>query len=161
MAARPGKKQIAEQRALLIASRLAPYLRKKPSERQWTIDAGVSPSFFSNLRGTPTKPPSEPSVGVLGDVLAAVGVTLSEFFLPESRARVAPVPTRQELERAIGEALEQLPKKAVDRPQYLAEAVLKILALPPDRPATLSGAVSEETDAPEEGALPRVATKRA
>lgn len=89
------KRNDSQRRAAEIARRLAALQPDGLSERQWCIRAGVSSSFFSNLRGTPTKPPSEPSVGNLRAVLTEVGVTLPEFFLDEGEGRVAAISTAQ------------------------------------------------------------------
>lgn len=123
------KQESARLSALTIAARLA----QNPhpiSERQWTKDAEVSPSFFSNLRGTPTKAPSDPSVDQLRKVLRVRGMNLSEFFLAESYGRVMRAPTIQELEQALADVWEGLPKDKNRRISFVAESVLRALGLP-------------------------------
>lgn len=158
MAANPKKKVEAEKSALSIAQRLAALKPEKVSERQWTKDAGVSPSFFSNLRGTPTKPPSDPSVYNLREVLRVRGLTLAEFFVPEAQGRLARRPSQQDIERALIEALEELPAKRDARAAYLAEVVQGLLALPADLPTTEAEAANSEPGDLGEAALPRAAT---
>lgn len=106
-----GKKERAQASALKIADKLSRLLKEKDSERQWTKDAGVSPSFFSNLRGTPTKPPSDPSVDVLRQVLSAREMTLAEFFVDEARGRVEKA-TRESSVDQTGHAFYEQPKAA-------------------------------------------------
>lgn len=159
MAKRLDKKESAQRSALAIAERLAA-IPRNISERQWTMDAGVSPSFFSNLRGTPTKPPSDPSVDQLRQILSVRGVTLSEFFLPEASSRVVRVPTQRDVERAFERALAGLPAKQSARPAYLASVVAGALGLPASLPPTEDEADRSEVGAPEEVAPPREATKQ-
>jgi hypothetical protein len=160
MASRPDKKESAQRSALTIAERLEDVKPSDLSERQWTQKAGVSPSFFSNLRGTPTKPPSDPSVDQLRQVLRVVRVSLAEFFLPEADGALARAPSRRAVEQAIADALPSLPSKAADRARYLAEVVAGVLALPSGLQATPDAEDQQALDAPEEGVLPRAATKR-
>lgn len=56
------------------------------SNNKWAIKAGVNTSFFSSIRRG-----GDPSVGNLEKVLAAVGVTISDFFreAPSSEAALA------------------------------------------------------------------------
>jgi hypothetical protein len=157
MATRSGKKESAQASALAIAERLSRLLGSG-SERQWTKDAGVSPSFFSNLRGTPTKPPSDPSVDQLRQVLGAKGVSLSEFFLPEAEGKVMRVPTTQAVEKAFADALGTLPSRAADRPRYLAEVVAGVLGLPEGLPATQNDQDQKAEDDRVEAVPPRAAT---
>jgi hypothetical protein len=159
MATTPEKKERAQASALAIAKKLANF-PPGPSERQWTIDAGVNNSWFSNLRGTPTKPPSDPSIDSLRAILDARGVTLAEFFLDEAQGRVARIPNRQALERAILDALPQLPGKSLARAQYLVQVVAGVLALPPDREAIPAAQDSEDMADLEATAPRRAATKR-
>lgn len=135
MAKAPKKKEEAEASALEIAERLAAIQPAELTERQWCIKAGVSASFFSNLRGTPTKAPSEPSVGNLRSILKVAGVTLSEFFAIEAHGRMVRAPNERALAEALEEALPQMPRAADRRAQYLAEVVRRILSLPGDRAA--------------------------
>jgi hypothetical protein len=157
MAERTEKKLESERLALELARRLTPLKPPLFSEAQWLIEAEVSPSFFSNLRGTPTKPPSVPSVENLSKVLKVANVTLSEFFLPDAHGKVALAPTAQELEKALRYALMSLPKRPSDRPAYLLEAVQGVLGLPADRPAKSDDAELTEAGDPEAIALPRAA----
>lgn len=141
MADKTDKKASAQLSALTIAARLA----QNPhpiSERQWTKDAEVSPSFFSNLRGTPTKPPSDPSVDQLRKVLSVRGLSLAEFFLAESRGKLARVPTKQALERALADVWEGLPKGRDRQIAYVAENVLRALQLPENEAAKLDAELS-------------------
>lgn len=153
------KKQEAEALALAIAERLKSLQPELWSERHWADKAGVSASFFSNLRGTPTKPPSVPSVKQLADVLKVVNVTLSEFFLPDARGRVGRVPSEQALERRLSMALVELPKKPADRLPYLLDTVLGVLGLPGSQQAIQSGGRTAVADAHEEDAPPLAATR--
>ncbi|MES3042703.1 hypothetical protein [Sphingomonas faeni] len=160
MADRTEKKMESERLALELVGRLT---RLKPqflSEAQWLAEAEVSPSFFSNMRGTPTKPPSVPSVENLSKVLKVAGVTLSEFFLPDARGKVTLAPTAQELDRAIRYALVSLPKRPSDRPAFLLEAVQGVLGLPADRPARSNDGELLERDDREAVALPRAANNQ-
>lgn len=159
MATRPDKKESAQRSALKIAEWLGK-IGGAMSERQWTKEAKVSPSFFSNLRGTPTKPPSDPSVDQLRQVLNVQDVTLPEFFLPEGKGRIVRAPTKQAVEQAFEDALKRLPSKAADRPRYLAEAVAGVLGLPEGLPAIESGEDHSAEGDQEEAAPPRVATTR-
>lgn len=135
MVERTDKQESARLSALTIAARLA-QAPHPISERQWTIDAGVSPSFFSNLRGTPTKPPSDPSVDQLRRVLRVRGMNLAEFFLPEAHGRLSRVPTKRELEQALADVWEGLPKDKNRRIAFVAESVLLALGLPGTSVAT-------------------------
>lgn len=153
------KKQEAEALALAIAERLKALQPELWSERHWADKAGVSASFFSNLRGTPTKPPSVPSVKQLADVLAAVNVSLSEFFLPDARGKVGRVPSEQALERRLSMALVELPKKPADRLPYLLDTVLGVLGLPGNQRAIQRADPTAAGGAHEEDAPPLAATK--
>jgi hypothetical protein len=156
MATRDGKKESAQQSALAIAAKLSRLERQFPSEAQWLQKAGVSPSFFSNLRGTPTKPPSDPSVDNLRAVLRAVNVTLPELFADEARGRLVPAPTEQEIEQALRDAMPDMPRSPERRAEYLASVVLSLLGLPQgQRGAEASEPESERA----EDAPPLVATK--
>lgn len=157
MASNPDRKENAQRSALEIADRLLG-LKGDVSERQWTIEAEVSPSFFSNLRGTPTKPPSDPSVDQLRRVLRARDVTLPEFFFPEAQGRLARMPTRQVAEKAIADALKEMPAKKADQPRYLLQAVQALLRLPATLPPTQDGEDHQAEADPEEATPPRSAT---
>lgn len=154
------KKERARLSALRIADKLECVDHGHPSVRQWLLAAGVSSSFISNLRGTPTKAPADPSVSSLRTVLSAGNITLPEFFLDEARGRVIQAPTKQALEEALADAMPQLPRRVEDRPSYLAQVVLDALALPADRPATRETEQTIEQDDHATGAPPAVATKR-
>jgi hypothetical protein len=156
MAARDGKKESAQKSALAIAAKLARLEHQFPSEAQWCKHAGVSSSFFSNLRGTPTKPPSDPSVDSLRSVLRSVNFTLPEMFADEARDRLVPAPTEQAIEQALRDALPDMPRSPERRAEYLASVVLTLLGLPQGRPAT--EATEPESERVED-APPRVATK--
>lgn len=152
------KKQEAEAFAREIARRLDAVRPPHWNEKNWTEIAGVSPSFFSNLRGTKSKPPSVPSVKLLADLLAAADVTLAEFFLPDALGRVVRMPNEQDAERRLTAALVQLPRKPADRVPYLLRTLRGVLGLPAGLPATQNVAAMKEAADPEEGALPRSAT---
>lgn len=137
MAAKSDRKDEAERSALRIARKLAVIKPDDLSERQWCDKAGVSPSFFSNLRGTPSKPPSDPGIDKLRSVLSVANITLAEFFADEARGKVAMVPTKQELAAVLGDALPGRPRQEDRLAEYLAETVIDILALPPTKRATL------------------------
>jgi len=157
MAERTQKKLESERLALELARRLTPLKPPLFSEAQWLAEADVSPSFFSNMRGTPTKPPSVPSVENLSKVLKVANVTLSEFFLPDAHGKVALAPKAQEIEKALQYALMSLPKRPSDRPAFLLEAVQGVLGLPADRPTKSGDVELLERDDPEAGAPPRAA----
>lgn len=158
--ARADKKERAAQSALRIADKLNGVDHGHPSVRQWLMAAGVSNSFLTNMRGTPTKGPADPSVDQLRQVLKMANLSLPEFFLEEGRGRVIQAPTKQALEEALADAMPQLPRRVEDRPSYLAQVVLDALALPADRPATHGSAEPKAEDDRATDALPAVATKR-
>lgn len=160
VASRLDKKESAQRSARAIAVGLERVRGADYSERQWTIDAGVSPSFFSNLRGTPSKPPSDPSVDQLRQVLNVKQITLAEFFLDEARGRLSVVPKRQAVEQAFADALASMPSRAADRPRYLVEVVAGLLELPEGLPTTQADVDLAGQDDLEEAAPPRRATKR-
>ncbi len=139
----------------------AQLMRIKPAgltERQWTIKAGVSPSFFVNLRGSATKPPSEPTIGNLRAVVEATGVSLLDFFALEASVRM--VPTKQALEKALSEVLDRLPNEPEDRLAYLATNLSGALALPESYASSEETPDRIETVDSEEGYAPRRATRR-
>ena len=158
--ARADKKERAAQSALRIADKLERLDHGHPSVRQWLIAAGVSGSFISNMRGTPTKAPADPSAEQLRQVLKAANITLSEFFLDEARGRVILSPTKQVLEEALADALPEMPRRAEARPSYLAQVVLDALALPADRPAIPDTKAPTTEDDRAEASPPVAATKR-
>ena len=163
MAARSDKKSLAEASARGIAERLRRMgvPERYRSERQWVEAAGVSSSFFTNLRGNDTKPPSDPSVGNLRLVLEAGGTSLPEFFLEESEGRLVRPPTRSELEAAFRDALDDLPARKERRAEFLASVVEQLLRLPQSRPASRAGEDAAAADAREADAPARRATRRA
>ena len=163
MTARPDKKNLAEASARAIAERFRRLglPERFRSERQWVEAAGVSSSFFTNLRGNETKPPSDPSVGNLRRVLDAGGTSLPEFFADEASGRVVRPPTRQELEEAFREALDDLPARKERRAEYLASVVERLLRLPESRSASAAGGNESAAAAPEAAAPARRATRRA
>lgn len=133
MAKAPKKKEEAQVRAAELAERLALIKPDDLTERQWCIQAGVSSSFFSNLRGTPTKPPSEPSIGNLREILRIADITLPAFFADEAQGRLVLAPSEQALEEAFRDALPLMPKTGDRRAKYLVEVVGRLLRLPEDR----------------------------
>ena len=163
MAARRDKKNLAEASARGIAERFrsmgVPDAFR--SERQWVEKAGVSSSFFTNLRGSETKAPSDPSVGNLRLVLEAGGSSIPEFFADEARGRLVRPPTRQELEAAFRDALDDLPARRERRAEYLASIVESLLRLPKSRRASRDSADADGMDGREADAPARRATKRA
>ena len=163
MAARRDKKNLAEASARGIAERFrsmgVPDAFR--SERQWVEKAGVSSSFFTNLRGSETKAPSDPSVGNLRLVLEAGGSSIPEFFADEARGRLVRPPTRQELEAAFRDALDALPARKERRAEYLASVVESLLRLPKSRAASPGDSGAAPKAAPAAGAPARRATSRA
>lgn len=144
-------KSEASQRARAIYERLMILSRDVDlSNNEWAKKAGVNTSFFTNLKNG-----SEPSVGNLRAVLNAIDVTLPEFFVDEAFGRLSRIPSTEELNQAIADALPGLPKSQDKRARYLAEVVLAYLRTPELLPPKLH--LSAEVD--EEGASIRVATK--
>lgn len=141
MAAKANKKAEAERRAREIHRRLMQIQPEGLTERQWTIKAGVSSSFFTNLLGNEKKPPSEPSIGNLRAVVEAAGSTLSEFFLSEARGRVIPNPPEEDAIEVFRDLVARMPKRPDARARFLNENVRRLLGLPPgprrgqDKPA--------------------------
>lgn len=127
MAANNDKKADAERRAKALYERLMQIRPEGLSNNQWTAKAGVSTSFFTNMQGR-NKPASEPSIGNLRLVLKAIGMTLPEFFLDEAPGQYVRLPTKRALERVLAEALDELPSQPDRHPEYVAEAVLRVLA---------------------------------
>lgn len=157
-----------QERSQASARRIAEGLRKMglppryESERQWIQAAGVSASFFTNLRGSAAKPPSDPSVGNLRRILEAAGSSLPEFFAGEAKGRVVRPPTRQEIEQAIADALEDLPARGRERRvEYLASTFERLLGLPKSRRATRPAADRQPAAAPARAARSRAATRSA
>lgn len=159
MADKFDKQESARASALDIVRRLEA-MPHPVSERQWTIEAGVSSSFFSNLRGTPTKAPADPSVSLLRRVLQVRGVSLPEFFADEAGGKLLPVAIQQGLERAFAQALDGLPARAEDQPRYLATVVQRLLALPPRQAASERDAGGQDGDDIAAGAPARRASRR-
>jgi hypothetical protein len=163
MAARSDKKDLAEASARGIAERFRKLgvPERFRSERQWVEAAGVSSSFFTNLRGSETKAPSDPSVGNLRLVLEAGGSSIPEFFAEESAGRLVRPPTRQELEAAFRDALDDLPARRERKAEYLASVVERLLRLPQNRPASKGAADGDAAGDREAAAPARRATRRA
>jgi hypothetical protein len=163
MVARTDKKDLAEASARAIAERFRKMGVPEPfrSERQWVSAAGVSSSFFTNLRGSETKAPSDPSIGNLRLVLEAAGSSIPEFFAEEAQGRMVRPPTRQELEEALRDALDALPARKERRAEYLASVVEQLLRLPQSRPASRAAADAGATDDRKAAAPARRATRRA
>lgn len=159
MPADPGKKAEAETRARALYRRLMALARPAAlsSNNKWTEQAGVSTSFFTNMQGG-TKPASEPSIGNLRRVLEAAGTTIPEFFAEEAEGRLVPAPTRQALETAIRNAWPSMPRDPGKRPGFLAEVVLRELALPSDRPSSRPDADASAEPADAAVPPPRAAT---
>lgn len=132
------KRDETARRAREIYDRLMALPRPEDmSNNTWAAKAGVNTSFFTNLRNG-----SEPSIGNLRKVLEAVDASLPEFFLSEAAGRLMPAVSREELEKALSEALLDAPKRADKRARYLAEVVLQILQLPGDLHSTGANSVS-------------------
>lgn len=125
------------------------------SNNEWTRRAGVSTSFFTNLKNG-----SEPSVGTLRDVLRVVDVTLPEFFIEEAAGRMVRLPTQRELHDALQEALPELPRAPARRAEYLAEVVSQLLALPARQEASPASERDELASLSKDEQV-RAATRRA
>lgn len=109
-----------------IGSRLDALLsRAKPadlSERQWCLKAGVSTSFFTDVRkGT------VPSIDKVERMANAAGQSLAEFVSggPQKGVNAA------RLQKAILDAFPLPPLPFDQQAGYLADVVLDILGLPP------------------------------
>ncbi len=164
MTVKPGKQERSQASARRIAEGLKRMGLPEPydSERQWIQAAGVSASFFTNLRGSAAKPPSDPSVGNLRRMLEVAGSSLPEFFLEEAKGRVMRPPTRQAIEAAIADALEELPARGRERRvEYLAATVERLLGLPKSRRASRPTAGPRAAGARAAAAPPRRATRKA
>lgn len=158
MAANPGKKLEAEKRAKVLYKRLMALPLNPPmSNNDWTKKAGVSTSFFTNLQGN-KKRASEPSIGNLRLVLEAAGTTVPEFFIHEAEGRLIQRPSKQALAQAIRDAMPGLPHSASKRPEYLAQAVLDVLALPAVLEPTVRASGGRAEPGPEAGSPPLAAT---
>lgn len=154
------KKAAAERRALEINDRLMDLKPTDLSEAQWCKRAGVSGSFFTNMRGKKGSPPSEPSLKNLIAVLDVINVTLPEFFLREGQGRVIPNPPEEDTVAAYRDLIQRLPKGADAGARFLNRNVRKLLGLPPG-PRLADPELGLEGDAPEEAAPVRSATKKA
>lgn len=155
------KKLAAEQRAKDLAERFSAIRPDELSERQLCLKAGVSLSFFSNLRGAGKKPPSEPTIGNVRDVLRVLGTTIPEFFIEEARGRVIAIPAKKKLEEVLAGALENLPRRVDRRPAYLASVVLRALELPEAGQANLENQLTFEPDDGDKGVAVHLPTNRA
>jgi hypothetical protein len=163
MAARSDKKDLAEASAKKIAERFRKHglPERFRSERQWVEASGVSSSFFTNLRGSETKAPSDPSIGNLRLVLEAGGSSIPEFFADEARGKLVASPTRQELEEAFRDALDALPARKERRAEYLASVVEQLLRLPKNRSSSQDAADAPARADHKAAAPARRATRRA
>ena len=130
MAGKEQKKSMAEARATEIANRLERIRPQGLTDRQWCLRAGVSPSFFANLKGTASKRPSEPSVGNLRSMLRVVNTTLPDFFADEAEGRSAVLPTAEELELHIRELLPRMPWDPDKFARMLAQGLSLAIGLP-------------------------------
>jgi hypothetical protein len=157
MASREGKKVAAEQRARALYARLMKLKPDDLSERQWAIKAGVSSSFFTNLRDKG----SEPSIGNLRDVLKAIGMTIPEFFAAEAEGRLVKALSEQELVAAFASVLPGLPKEEGRHAEYLAATLSDVLELPPSMRSSMT--IGDPPDSGDRGAIvpSRLPTKRA
>lgn len=151
---RAAKKAESEQRAVRLYAMLMALKPANLTERQWTKKAGVSGSFFTNLKGG-----SEPSIGLLRQVLNAVGVSLPEFFVQEAEGRLVQAPNEQELAAAIERVLPGLPLAADKRAEFLASTVSGVLRLPASMRTRIANDDSAESADPVEAAPTRAATK--
>lgn len=133
VASNPEKKAEAERRAREIHARLKAVKPVDLSYNEWARKAKVSTSFFTNLGD---KKASEPSIGNLRAVLQVAGLSLPEFFITEARGRVIRPPSRQDVEKAILDALPDMPHEDDARARYLAEVVERVLSLPRRRRET-------------------------
>lgn len=138
-----------------IGSRLGALLAgAKPadlSERQWCLKAGVSTSFFTDIRkGT------VPSIDKVERMANAAGQSLAEFVTGASPERVS----EQELRRAILDAFPLPSVPPEQQASYLADIVLKILALPPSRHPSQAVVANDAKADSAKGAPPRGSTKR-
>lgn len=134
VAKNPEKKQAAEASARDAYRRLMalPRPAKLDSPRQWLITAGLSTSTLTNMQGG-AKAPSDPSINNLRMLLQAIGSSIPEMYLDEAEGRVVRAPSKRELEQALLDAFDEMPRQAGPRAAYLAEVVLELLALPADR----------------------------
>lgn len=109
-----------------IGSRLDALLtRAKPadlSERQWCLKAGVSTSFFTDVRKG-----AVPSIDKVERMANAVGQSLAEFVSGGPQKGV----NGARLQKAILDAFPLPPLPFDQQAGYLADVVLDILGLPP------------------------------
>jgi hypothetical protein len=114
----------------------AMFSRAKPDDlswRQWTIQADVSASFFTDV-----KKGIDPSIGRVERAVNAIGLTLVDFF--EGRLPADVVSSNDEaLVHALRVAIQDMPRGSADnRAQYLAEYLSTALGLPQEQLATLA-----------------------
>jgi hypothetical protein len=157
MAGKEQKKLEAEARAREIANRLERIRPQGLTDRQWCLRAGVSPSFFSNLKGTASKRPSEPSVGNLRAMLCAAKTTLPDFFADEAEGRSAVLPTAEELELRIRELLPTMPWDPDKFARMLAQGLSLALGLPAAHATTPANLDPSDPEEQPEGAQAPVA----
>lgn len=154
MASRRDKKADAERRARALYTQLLLLKPAELTERQWTIGAGVSSSFFTNLKAG-----SEPSIGNLRLVLDFVGITLPEFFAPESKGRLLRAPNEPELIAALSRVLPHLPSGVDRQAEFLASTVSGVLGLPANMRTRIANDDDGDSGGPEADAPTRAATK--
>jgi transcriptional regulator with XRE-family HTH domain len=155
MARDASKREFSVARAKALYERLSAVQRPKGlSNNEWAARAGVNTSFFTNLKNG-----SEPSVGNLRAVLEVVGASLPEFFLEEAKGKLIRLPTAEDLEKALREAIPGMPKRSDKRAEYLAEVVLEILALPEIAPTSHANAGHSAQVSATEASAVRAATK--
>lgn len=91
------------------------------TNNQWARKAGVSTSFFTNMKNG-----SDPSVGRLRLVLGVVGSSIPEFFADEAQGRLVPKPTEKDLQGATRSALSSDGVVA-----QVAQALASAMPVPP------------------------------
>ena len=160
----PNRKAAIERETQAIYRRLMKLrdeLQPGLSGNDWTRQAGVSTSYFTNMQGV-SKPASEPGVVRLREVLGVLGLSLSEFFLDEAQGRVVRAPDEQALEQAFRDALAgvKLPANPDARASFLASTVRQILGLPAPRPARKSKRQSAPGEPPAKAAPATTAPAR-
>lgn len=114
----------------------AMFARAKPDDlswRQWTIQADVSGSFFTDVKNG-----IDPSIGRVERVVNAIGLSLVDFF--EGRLPADVVASSDEtLVQTLRVAIQDMPRGSADkRAQYLAEYLSTALGLPIEQLASLA-----------------------
>lgn len=101
------KKAEAEARARDLYERLMALKGDSNlSNNDWCKAAGVNTSFFTAMKGSDTKRPSEPSIGNLRLVLQAISSSIPEFFVDEARVKLVPLPNQAQLEGMMASLLK-------------------------------------------------------